>query len=298
VFSYAHSILHVMLTPQEEVPSLAKALGLNVPLYLKREDLHPYGSHKGRSIPYMIEQFAKGGETRFAISSSGNAAIAALMYVNEYNDRFTESPLSLQIFVGENIESSKYQTLKQLKRSNDSRISITQTDRPKQSVHKLNKSGEAKALRQSDDPLALVGYQSLVDELSGIENIGAIFVPTSSGTTAEALASKFPVHTVQTSACHPIAELFDARSRTIEVEASIADAIVDRVAIRKQELAPKLAGGWIVSDQEIQIAITLVKKELNLEISPNAALSVAGLMRAVKSGWKGGDPIVCLITGK
>ena len=287
-----------MLTPQEEVPSLAKALGLNVPLYLKREDLHPYGSHKGRSIPYMIEQFAKGGETRFAISSSGNAAIAALMYVNEYNDRFTESPLSLQIFVGENIESSKYQTLKQLKRSNDSRISITQTDRPKQSVHKLNKSGEAKALRQSDDPLALVGYQSLVDELSGIENIGAIFVPTSSGTTAEALASKFPVHTVQTSACHPIAELFDARSRTIEVEASIADAIVDRVAIRKQELAPKLAGGWIVSDQEIQIAITLVKKELNLEISPNAALSVAGLMRAVKSGWKGGDPIVCLITGK
>ena len=298
MFSYAHSILHVMLTPQEEVPSLAKALGLNVPLYLKREDLHPYGSHKGRSIPYMIEQFAKGGETRFAISSSGNAAIAALMYVNEYNDRFTESPLSLQIFVGENIESSKYQTLKQLKRSNDSRISITQTDRPKQSVHKLNKSGEAKALRQSDDPLALVGYQSLVDELSGIENIGAIFVPTSSGTTAEALASKFPVHTVQTSACHPIAELFDARSRTIEVEASIADAIVDRVAIRKQELAPKLAGGWIVSDQEIQIAITLVKKELNLEISPNAALSVAGLMRAVKSGWKGGDPIVCLITGK
>src|SRR3989344_4757642 len=141
-----------MITPQQEVPQLAKALGLSVPLYLKREDLHQYGSHKGRSIPIMIEQYAKGGATRFAISSSGNAALAALMYINEYNQKFTEGPLNLQIYVGENISDEKYQTLSHFAQKNDlaSRdvISITKTDRPKQTVHMLDKRGEAISLRK------------------------------------------------------------------------------------------------------------------------------------------------------
>ncbi len=39
-----------MITPQEEYPELAKEIV--VPrLFLKREDLHPLGSHKGRQSP-------------------------------------------------------------------------------------------------------------------------------------------------------------------------------------------------------------------------------------------------------
>src|SRR3989344_4846040 len=149
-----------MITPQEEYPKLAKALGLFVPLYFKREDLHPMGSHKGRSIPYMIEQHAKGGHRHFAISSSGNAALAAVMYINEYNRTFTESPLSLQVFVGKHINIVKHEILKHEIRNNHE-IQIIETEKPKQAVHILNKNGEAKSLRQSIDPLTLIGYQSL-----------------------------------------------------------------------------------------------------------------------------------------
>src|ERR1035437_8229763 len=75
-----------MLTPQKNYPNLAKALGVSS-LYLKREDLHPYGSHKGRSIPVMIDHYVKDGKRHFAISSSGNAALAAAMYLKELNGK-------------------------------------------------------------------------------------------------------------------------------------------------------------------------------------------------------------------
>ena len=71
-----------MITPQEPFPALAKAVGLT-DIYLKREDLHTYGSHKGRSIPVMIDHYLKEGSKNFAISSSGNAALAAALYVKE-----------------------------------------------------------------------------------------------------------------------------------------------------------------------------------------------------------------------
>ena len=71
------------VTPLEAYPKLAKAIGVNR-LYFKREDLHPYGSHKGRSIPVMIDKYFKAGDRRFANSSSGNAALAAAKYIKEW----------------------------------------------------------------------------------------------------------------------------------------------------------------------------------------------------------------------
>ena len=286
-----------MITPQEEQPQLAKALGLNVPLYFKREDLHPYGSHKGRSIPYMIEQYARGGHTKFAISSSGNAALAAGLYVQDYNTKFTESPLFLQIFVGENINPAKLQILSSFAKSSEDKIAILQNDKPKQSVHVLNKKGEAKALRQSNDDLALAGYKSLVDELKEIENISAVFVPTSSGTTAQALAEGgLPVYIVQPSSCHPISDLWEVKK--IAEEPILADAVVDIVALRKDKVHQLAKGGFVVSNTEIENAIKLAKTHSGLEASPNAALSLAGLSHALGSGWQPTGAVVCLITGR
>ena len=64
-----------MITPHEEYPALASALGYKagkgaIRLYFKREDLHPYGSHKGRSIPVMMDYYREIGDRSFAISSS------------------------------------------------------------------------------------------------------------------------------------------------------------------------------------------------------------------------------------
>ncbi|HEY4493668.1 MAG TPA: PLP-dependent lyase/thiolase [Candidatus Paceibacterota bacterium] len=288
-----------MITPQDEAPKLAKALGLSVPLYLKREDLHPYGSHKGRSIPYMIEQYAKGGETRFAISSSGNAALAAARYINEYNSKFNERELSLQIFVGENISGEKFEILKH-EILNNPKIQITKCEKPKQSVHILNKKGEAKALRQSNDPTALVGYGSLIAELAEIDNIAAVFVPTSSGTTAEALAEKFRVEIVQTSKCHPIAEQFDTNF-TPATESS-ADAIVDIVALRGDSLVRKIkeknGAGWVVSNEEVKNAQDLLAKIEGAEGSPNGVLGIAGLGKSLAMGKTYSGPVVCIVTGR
>src|SRR3989344_6032126 len=205
-----------MITPQQEVPRLAGRLGLDK-LYFKREDLHPYKSHKGRSIPVMIETHARGGHTRFAISSSGNAALAAAMYVLDYNKKFTERPLSLAIYVGQNIIPSKLKALTDLASGT---IKIEKVEAPRQTVHTLEKRGEAKSLRQSQDPLALVGYKSLADELKQIENLGSIFIPTSSGTCAEALGTtgvgRLAIHIVQPTSCSPIASVFDKRDENQE----------------------------------------------------------------------------------
>ncbi len=293
-----------MKTPQESYQVLTKTLGVEV--YLKREDLHAYGSHKGRSIPHMIEYYAKReGKHSFVISSSGNAALAAIKYVEVHN-RNTENKLTLKVFVGLHISKEK-QSLLEIAKGIDSYISIAQVERPKQEAFLIEKNGEAINLRQSTDDLALQGYYELARELAHIPELSAIFIPTSSGTTAEALGEEFgrlsepkpEIHIVQTQACHPIAEMFD--TEFTDQETSLAGAIVDKVAHRKEKVSEVIkksnGSGWVMSDAEIQDAITLIKDTCDISISPNAALSVAGLQKALQKGRKFDGPVVCLITG-
>lgn len=322
-----------MLTPQESYPKLAKKIGIPE-IILKREDLHPYGSHKGRSIPLMINEYIREGYSDFVISSSGNAALAAAFAVNKYNHTplpayrqagatgyggVPHSPsakgkkITLQIFIGKNIEAKKMASLKKI--IIDKNINILQVEHPKQSAFQLA-SKKIKNLRQSTDNLALEGYKSLADELNEIKNLQAVFIPTSSGTTAEALGKFLPraaqIHIVQTSAHHPIAREFD--KKFIAEKKSIAGAIVDMVAHRKEKVMQTIknsgGSGWIITNDEIGQAINLVKEKTDIKISENSALSVAGLAKAVKNGhvklpdgshvasWKFTGAVVCLITGK
>ena len=306
-----------MKTPQQSYPSLAAALGVPE-LYLKREDLHHFGSHKGPSIPLMIKNYHKDGRRDFVISSSGNAALAAILFIRDHNKNNTGDPIRLTIFVGENIESQKLSRLQSLITYHLSLITLHQVARPKQSAIQFSKEHSAVYLRQSTDDTALLGYHELAEELNHIPNLQAIFVPTSSGTTAQALGEAFEtlspafaeasagkqkpqIHIVQTEAVHPIAELcIKTGGANVSSPSSIASAIVDKVALRKEKVADviKASGGygWIVSDDEIRDAMRLVKETTGLDISPNSALSIAGVEKAiVEYTWNG--PIVCLITG-
>ena len=83
-----------MITPQEKNDKIKKALKINADLYFKREDKHPFGSHKGRSLPIMIARHIKSGWRDFVISSSGNAAIAAAHAIKKYN--IDPRPISAQ----------------------------------------------------------------------------------------------------------------------------------------------------------------------------------------------------------
>jgi len=294
-----------MITPQTKHKKLAKILGLEVLLYFKREDLHPLGSHKGRSIPLMVDTYVKQGHSNFVISSSGNAALAAGLYIKKYN-QIHKNKLSLQIFVGEKIDSFKLKTLKKVLSKN---ITITQTKNPKQTSFQIDKSGEAKILRQSTDDIALLGYSQLAKELSKIKNLSAVFIPTSSGTTAQGLYNGFKklklnpqIHIVQTCACHPMAINFSPICCGATSKKSIAGAIVDNVAHRKETVIADIKKshgfGWIADNKQIEEAIKLIYKTEKIQLSPNGALSIVGLQQAIKLNWKFDGSVICLITGK
>ncbi|PCI30401.1 hypothetical protein COB55_00330 [Candidatus Wolfebacteria bacterium] len=285
-----------MTTPIEDYPQLARALGISS-LYFKREDMHPYGSHKGRSIPHMIDHYIGQGKRDFVIASSGNAALAAGLYLQGQED----TDYTLTIFIGENIDSEKEALLRES--LTDKRISIEKTSRPQQKAFRLSDIKKLPNLRQSQDDVAIEGYGSLAEELTELKNLSAIFIPTSSGTTAEALATFLPnieIHIVQTSSVNPIAQFFDITSA--HSESSIASAIVDRVAHRKDSLVSKIqesnGSGWIIQDKEILEAQKLTLEHTGIEISTNSALSIAGLQRAINAGKKWDGSVVCLITGK
>lgn len=294
-----------MITPQTKQLKLAKTLGLNVPLYFKREDLHPLLSHKGRSLPLMIDTHLKNKAKTFVVSSSGNAAIASALYLKKLNQKRKEK-ITLQIFVGEKIDSAKFKKLKKL---TDKNITLAQVKNPKQTAFQLQKNNKATWLRQSTDDTALTGYENLATELSKIKNLSAVFVPTSSGTTAlglingfKKLKQKVQVHVVQTSAVHPIAENFSPMRSCYTEKESLATAIVDKVALRKLPLIKAIketgGSGWVANNQEIESTIKLVNKNEKIKLSTNSALAVVGLEQALKNNWKFDGPIVCVITGQ
>lgn len=309
-----------MKTPQQSYPELAKALGVPE-VYLKREDQHKYGSHKGRSIPLMIKKYVKVGPytpaiggpyKNFVISSSGNAALAAILAVQAHNVNNTEK-INLKILVGQNINPEKLKIL--LAEINDAHVALEQTDNPKQEAFLLEKacpeqSRGVKFLRQSTDDLSLEGYFELAEELSKIPNLQAVFIPTSSGTTAQALGEAFAklncpaqIHIVQTTACCPIAkQILNTKYKILDTDHSLADAIVDRIAHRKDkvlEIIKNSSGSsWVATDEEIKNAIELVEDACKIKISSNSALAVAGLKKAADDGWKFAGPVACLITGR
>jgi len=297
-----------MKTPQLPYSELATQLGVSE-VYLKREDDHPYGSHKGRSIPLMMKKYLDDGHHDFVISSSGNAALAAILFTANHNKNNPTEQIKLQIFVGKNIDQNKLNSLKStLSSLGEGQGEVVQTDRPKQTAFQLDKAGKTKNLRQSTDDTALIGYHELAEELNKIENLQAIFIPTSSGTTAQGLGEAFQklkehpqIHIVQTDFCHPIAKSFSKKMAT-NTSSSFASAIVDKIAHRKNQVIKIInqsnGSSWIVSDEEIKSAMDLVKKTCQVNISPNSALSIAGLKKAAESGWKWNGPVVCLITGK
>lgn len=304
-----------MITPLEKQDKLASAIGISS-LYFKREDMHPYGSHKGRSIPVMIEHYYASGDRAFVISSSGNAALAAALYVQEKNVKITikndeKSPdtSTLDIYVGNHVSPKKLQKIRTIADASNGNIRVLVKERPLQALTQASQEG-MRSLRQSTDDEALVGYESLAQELaeaSKTGKIGALFIGTSSGTTAQALAKYFlnnklpiQVHIVQTSSCHPLADAFENYDGPDE--RSTADAITDITGHRKSALIPlieKTGGkGWVATNDDIKAAQELVLEHTGLEISTNSALSVVSAMKATYIDHQIDGAVVCMICGE
>ncbi|OGC82287.1 MAG: hypothetical protein A2V81_02000 [Candidatus Abawacabacteria bacterium RBG_16_42_10] len=144
----------------------------NADLFIKHEDEHPLGSHKGRSLAYQLSQLFASGEKKLTISSSGNAAYAFL--------RLTYSAHSYA-FVSPSADKNKLTTLLSLK----TKGKIIVSESPRTFANWLvNKHGYID-LRPSQSDDAIVGLMSLgfelFEQIPDLSDDYGVFSVTTSG---------------------------------------------------------------------------------------------------------------------
>ena len=264
---------------------------------VKLEYLNPSGSHKDRGLTYQMGYYVNQGFNEFVISSSGNAGISSCLIANKFN-------LNLSVFISDKIPIKKKKRFEAFQ--NNPNIKIIETKEPKKEAIQLAKKNNAVLLRQSTSPYAYQGYVTLASEIIKAEpKTDAIFIPTSSGTTAVGIYYYFhalqkqcpPIHIVQTTKTHPIAKHFDT-DFIVEKE-SLAKAIVDRVAHRKKELIEIIkatnGSGWVISNEEIKQLLPYINRE-EYPTSYEGILALAGFFKAIKKGYNFKKPLI-LFTG-
>jgi hypothetical protein len=177
-------------SPLEPAPQLAALLGIEE-LWLKREDLAPDGSHKGRSAERMLEELSSEGRSQAVVSSSGNAALALARRAGPHGVRLLAlvSPLTPEV---------------KLRRLLDSGQTVVASHRPVGLLHHALSGWGLADLRGSTNRLAPLAYRSLAAELAPAGPWDAVFVYSSSGATAlglcqgwEGLGAPPQVHPVE-----------------------------------------------------------------------------------------------------
>lgn len=263
-------------------------------IVFKREDENPTGSVKDRGMAFQVSWVWQKGIKAVAISSSGNSAISAAAYCQLAGIR-------LYAFVSPKINKEKLEKIESFN------VKVFLTPRPVSDAVKFAKEENVFLLRSSISEEALEGYQSLAFELhKNLGRIDDLFLPVSSGTTLAGIAKGYQnlgylprFQVVQTTAVHPIADVFDKDYKASLT--SLADALVARVTQRKEAvigLIKESQGcGWVVNDEEIQKACFWLESH-NLSTSAEGAASLAAIWKAKKKGVVLGSKIVCLLTGR
>jgi threonine synthase len=137
------------MTPMTPWPEEAARLEL-ASLSLKREDENPTGSHKDRALGLQIEA---ADSTWFALSSSGNAAIAATEAARSRGRR-------VAVFVAEDVDPGKLAMLQQ--RGADCIV----CDKPLNYARYAARVFGMHELRGTLDPRARDGYRALGTEIA------------------------------------------------------------------------------------------------------------------------------------
>ncbi len=284
--------------------------------------MNPSGSHKDRALFPYVDKLIREGEKEFCLSSSGNFAISAAYYARH------NPQVQIHLFLPPTISQEKKDRLNEYKTDN---VIIHWSKLARSEASQFSSKAHARLLRGSKDDCLLEGYDELARELGEQTEGkgGSIFMAASSGTmlvglwegfrknpkskifrhsgithTLENLiqgAGQMPnFHIVQSTRVHPIAGVFD-RDFT-PTKSSIASAIVDRVANRKDQVIKAIkesnGSGWIVSDEEITIAMNELTEILHENVSPESAMSLAGLHKAIRKGFRVASPMVLIFTGK
>ncbi len=266
----------------------------NKTVSFKFENENPNGSFKDRSLAYQLSSKIAEGHTNFVISSSGNAAISAAAYAKL-------AGVNLHIFVSEHINLGKLNALQALA---SKLIVLVKSLRPKSDAIQFARQSGAYNLRGSADETAVSGFKTIAYELAEqTPKIDAVFVPCSSGTSSAGIMLGFNelklnpgLHICQTVRINPMAAAYD-RDFTA-AESSLADAIVDKVAKRKQQINEMIqssnGSGWVLSDTDLDQSLAELEKLGFTGMSYNSALAMAGFIKAMKAGLPCQNPVIIL----
>lgn len=262
-------------------------------LFIKDENENLNGSFKDRGVSYQMAKYLQLGNSNFALSSSGNSAISASFITNHYD-------VKLQLFLSNNINSEK---LEKINKFTDSKIKINLSDKPRSELIKfLNNNPEYINLRGSTDIYSYQGFKTISYELvEQVPDVDAIFIPCSSGTSTfgiyqglKELNHLVPIHICQTEKINALSKYFDVDYK--RQQSSLADAITDRVAHRKDELIEIIKEsegfGWIISDSNLLEDKEIVNNLINKDYSFNSLLAFSGWRKSFEKGYNYKNPVL------
>lgn len=297
----------------EEAQTPVDVLEEFTPIYMKREDLNPTGSWKDRGTAYKINKLKAEGINEGVLFSSGNALISFLTYC----DVFPE--FKLNCVVSESIAPNKLNMIKTLLAETQHELIITPT--PKKVAIEIAAEKGIPNLRISLDNDIVKGYWSLGLELGktikgfkefkeGTVNKDiAIFVQASSGTAAVGMTEGLFIElekehlmpqiiVCQTKQVHP----FVSDDEMTGGETSLADAIVDTVGLRDEQIKKiiKETNGraLAISNAEIETAKSYleVRSEGSEDVSYTSLLSLAGFLKVKEDiSFK---KVICIFSGR
>lgn len=285
----------------------------SVPIHLKREDLNPTGSWKDRGTAYKINKLKLEGILEGVLFSSGNALISFLNYAKEFPE------FKLNCVVSESIAPNKLNIIKGLIAETQHELFIAAN--PKKTAIEIAAEKNIPNLRISLDNDIVKGYWSLGIELGktiksfkefkeGTVNKDiAVFVQASSGTAAVGMAEGLflelekeylmpRIVICQTKQVHP----FVSKDGMTGGETSLADAIVDTVGLREEQIKKivKETNGLTlaISNQEIETVKAYLDEHADgsEEISYTSLLSLAGYFKVKENiNLK---RVICIFSGR
>ncbi len=267
----------------------------------KKEFLNPTGTHKDRSFAYWISYWHEKGAKELAIASSGNSAISAAAYCKKAGIR-------LHAFISPRLAQEKKERLSSyaLKTPLNSQVFkgvvIHEELLPRKAAIQFSSARGIPNLLASKYDEGTEGYKTIAFEIAEqLPGVTHIFVPTSSGATLQGMYRGFEIlqkekgiatprlYAVQTTKVHPIAEVFD--QSFVAEEQSHAEAIVDRVAPRRNEIIDILrktkGGGFIISQRELEEAAEMLEDK---DLGWQSVLAFAGFVKFEKEKEKAPHP--------
>jgi len=300
-------------TPLEPAPQLAAALGLTS-LWLKREDRNPTGSHKDRGMAFQVSAAiaaaAAGGRAlrHVALSSSGNAAIAAAAYGRA-------AGLGVVAFVAPGTDPGKVRAV----RANGAAVVMSPNALTLCEAWCVARS--VPNLRPSTDPAAVEGFLTLGWEiLSDLRDQAvapahmpeALFTFVSSAASFVGIGRAFDrrevagferavpapaLHAVQ-GVGGPVAAPFDARPAASALQPGRVGALGARKTRRLGEAQRRIrgthGGGWWITDDEAEAADELLRAH-GVHAALEAAAALAAARRAAaESGIR---TAIVIVTG-